>query len=118
MSVYSLSSLKSTTKYGIVGFIVGCASAYSLCSIWSDTGSGSSSSSRSSSSGSGYDDNNSYNSSGTGTSSMFGGGTTGGSARHRKKGHKIGEPRFSIAHAYDPSSNKNNKEHKKTRRNK
>jgi hypothetical protein len=84
MSSYSLSSLQSTTKYGIAGFLVGAASAYSLCSIWSDSGS---SSSRSSSSGSGYDDNNSYNSSGTGnnsSSSMFGGGT----ARHRKKGHK------------------------------
>lgn len=79
MSSFSLSSLQSTTKYGIAGFLVGVAGAYSLCSIWSD-----SSSSRSSSSGSGYDTNNSYNSnsSGTGTSSMFG-----GSARHRKKGH-------------------------------
>ena len=84
MSAYSLSSLQSTTKYGIAGFIVGVASAYSLCSIWSDSGSSSSSSSsRSSSSGSGYDNNNSYNSNGTGTSSMFG-----GSAKHRKKGHK------------------------------
>ena len=116
MSAYSLSNLQSTTKYGIAGFLVGVASAYSLCSIWSDTGSSSSSSSsssRSSSSGSGYDDNNSYNSNGSGynnsSSSMFG-----GSAKHRKKGHKIGEPRF----PYDPSSNKNNKEHKKTRRNK
>jgi hypothetical protein len=41
---------------------------------------------------------------------MFGGKTN----KHRKKGHKVGEPRF----PYDPSFNKNNKEHKKTRRNK
>jgi hypothetical protein len=85
MNAYSFSSLQTTTKYGIAGFLMGAAGAYSLCSIWSDTGSSSgssssSSSSRSSSSGSGYDDNNSYNQS---SSSMFGGKTN----KHRKKGH-------------------------------
>ena len=82
MNAYSFSSLQTTTKYGIAGFLMGAAGAYSLCSIWSDTGSSSSSSSsRSSSSGSGYDDNNSYNQS---SSSMFGGKTN----KHRKRGHK------------------------------
>ena len=81
MNAYSFSSLQTTTKYGIAGFLMGAAGAYSLCSIWSDTGSSSaSSSSRSSSSGSGYDDNNSYNQS---SSSMFGGKTN----KHRKRGH-------------------------------
>ena len=80
MSAYSLSSLKSTTKYGIAGFIVGIASAYSLCSIWSESGS---SSSRSDS-GSGYDDTSNQSSIG----SMFGGGGTKRSSKHRKKGHK------------------------------
>ncbi len=79
MSSYSLSSLQSTTKYGIAGFLIGVAGAYSLCSIWSDTGSSSSSSS--SSSGSGYD-TNSYNSQPS-SSSMFG-----GSRNKNKKGHK------------------------------
>jgi hypothetical protein len=80
MSSYSLSSLKSTTKYGIAGFIVGIAGAYSLCSIWSDSGT-----SGSSSSGSGYDDTSNQSSIG----SMFGGGGgTRRSTKHRKKGHK------------------------------
>ena len=80
MSSYSLSSLQSTTKYGIAGFVLGAAGAYSLCSIWSsDSGS---SSSRSSSSGSGYDSDYTSNTS-SNNSSMFG-----GSAKHRKKRHK------------------------------
>ncbi len=79
MSSYSFSNLQSTTKYGIAGFILGVAGAYSLCSIWSDSGSSSSSSS-SSSSGSGYN-SGTYESNSSG--SIFG-----GSAKHRKKGHK------------------------------
>ena len=79
MSSYSLSSLQSTTKYGIAGFVLGAAGAYSLCSIWS---SDSGSSSRSSSSGSGYDSDYTSNTS-SNNSSMFG-----GSAKHRKKRHK------------------------------
>ena len=81
MSSYSLSSLQSTTKYGIAGFVLGAAGAYSLCSIWSsDSGS---SSSRSSSSGSGYDSDYTSNNTSSTSSSMFG-----GSAKHRKKRHK------------------------------
>jgi hypothetical protein len=82
MSSYSLSSLQTTTKYGIAGFVLGAAGAYSLCSIWSGSGS-SSSSSRSSSSGSGYDSDYNNNNTSTNNSSMFG-----GSAKHRKKRHK------------------------------
>lgn len=76
MSSYSLTNLSSNTKYGIAGFLVGGLGAYSLASIWSDSGSSSSSS------GSGYTaPAPAYTQS---SNSMYGGATK----HHRRKSHK------------------------------